>query len=172
MGDRFIRNIDWIYKKMTSEYFCKLNLQFEFMDRIYEELNSAIWYESKYKQCRSDASAELRNMIQEKVPFNIHCCGFFKNEPGWTYPIHKDSVRQTAINILLVDQCDEFNVYFYSDNFKTRLLAPYVKDELLLINTKKFHSVSNASSDKIRYVMSIGCVEQTYDELKKKFENV
>lgn len=157
---------------MTEEYFCKLNLQFEFMNRIYEELNSAIWYESKYKQCRFDVSQDLRNIIQKAVPFKISCCGFFKNEPGWTYPLHRDTVRYTAINILLVEPCNEFNVYFYSDDLKTKMLAPYIKDEPLLINTKKLHMVSNTSVDKIRYILSIGCIEETYDEVKKKFQNV
>jgi hypothetical protein len=142
------------------------------MDKIYAELDSAIWYESKYKQCRFDASQDLRNIIQEAVPFKIDCCGFFKNNPGWTYPLHRDSVRYTAINILLVEPCDEFNVYFYSDDLKTKILVPYIKDEPLLINTKKLHIVSNTSVDKIRYVLSIGCIEQTYDEVKKKFQNV
>lgn len=106
------------------------------------------------------------------MPFKIHCCGFFKNEPGWTYPLHKDAVRYTAINILLVEPCDEFNVYFYSDDLKTKMLVPYLKDEPLLINTKKLHMVSNTSLDKTRYVLSIGCTDQTYDEVKKKFQNV
>jgi hypothetical protein len=157
---------------MTDEYFYKLDTPFTFMDKIYAELDSAIWYESKYKQCRFDVSQELRSIIQESVPFKISCCGFFKNEPGWKYPLHRDSVRYTAINILLVEPCDEFNVYFYSDDLKTKILVPYIKDEPLLINTKKLHMVSNTSVDKIRYVLSIGCIEQTYDEVKKKFQNV
>jgi hypothetical protein len=157
---------------MTEEYFYKLDIQFTFIDKIYSELNSAIWYESKYKQVRFDVSNELRSMIQESVPFNIDCCGFFKNEPGWIYPLHRDSVRYTAINVLLVEPCDEFHAHFYSDDLKTKMLIPYTKDEPLLINTKKLHMVSNTSLDKIRYVLSIGCVEQTYDEVKRKFQNV
>jgi len=151
---------------MTDEYFCKLNIPFPVMDEIHNELNTATWYTSKYKQCRSDVSQDLRTKIQDLIPFDIHCCGFFKNEPSWNYPIHKDTERYAAINILLVDPCDKFNVFFYPDNFKTKILAPYVKDELLLINTKKFHSVANNSNTKTRYLMSIGFAKNTYDEIK------
>jgi hypothetical protein len=172
VGNRSIGTNNKINKKMTEAYFYKLDSPFTFMDKIYAELDSAIWYESKYKQCRFDASQDLRNIIQEVVPFKIDCCGFFKNEPGWKYPLHRDSVRYTAINILLVEPCDMFNVYFYSDDLKTKIVVPYIKDHPLLINTKKLHMVSNSSPDKIRYVLSIGCIEQTYDEVKKKFQNV
>jgi hypothetical protein len=151
---------------MTDEYFCKLYIPFLIIDEIHKELSIANWYTSKYKQCRSDISDELRTKIQDLIPFKIHCCGFFKNEPGWKYSIHKDTERYAAINILLVDPCDEFNVFFYSDDFKTKILAPYIKDELLLINTKKFHSVANNSTTKTRYLMSIGFSKNTYDEIR------
>jgi hypothetical protein len=157
---------------MTDDYFCKLDILFPFMDEIYDELKKAIWYISNTKQCRSDVSINLRNKIQNSIPFQIHCCGFFKNDPGWKYPIHKDSIRSSAINILLVEPCDEFNVFFFSDDFKTKILSPYVRDELLLINTKKFHSVSNDSTDKTRYVLSIGFSKNSYEEIKVKLQNV
>ena len=171
MGNRSTRIINKNNKKMTDEYFCKINLQFTFMDRIYAELQTATWYISKYGSCRSDVSQDFRHVLQEVVPFKISCCGFFKNEPGWTYPLQRD-VRYTAINMLLVEPCEDYKVYFYSDDSKTKMPVPYIKDEPLLINGKKLHSVSNTSLDKIRYVLSIGCNEQTYDEVKKKFQNV
>jgi hypothetical protein len=157
---------------MTEEYFCKVNIQLPFIDQIYHELSNASWYTSKFDLCRSDSSNELKSLIQEIIPFTINDCGFLKNKPGWKYPIHKDALRLAAINILLVDQCDDFKVNFYSDNFDKKIPVPYVKDELLLINTKKFHSVFNASLDKVRYVMSIGCVNEKYVEIKKKFEQL
>jgi len=171
VGNRSIGTNNKINKKMTEEYFCKVNLQFTFMDKIYAELNTAIWYISKYGSCRSDVSQDMRNILQEVVPFKISCCGFFKNEPGWTYPLHRD-IRYTAINMLLVEPDDDFKVYFYSDDLKTKIPIPYIKDEILLINGRKLHMVSNTSLDKTRYVLSIGCNEQTYDEVKKKFQNV
>lgn len=48
---------------MTDDYFYKLNTKFTFMDIVYAELDSAIWYESKYKQCRFDVSQKLRSII-------------------------------------------------------------------------------------------------------------
>jgi hypothetical protein len=157
---------------MTEEYFCKLDLQFPFMDQIYYELNNSTWHISRHNQCRSDASVELKKLIKQFIPFTVNDCGFHKNKPGWKYPIHKDALRLAAINILLVDQCDDFKVNFYSDNFDKKIPVPYVRNELLLINTKKFHSVFNASLDKVRYVMTIGCVNERYVEIKKKFEQL
>lgn len=171
VGSRPVGNFNKVNKKMTEEYFYKLNLRFTFMDKIYSELNSATWYTSKYGQCRSDVSQELRHTLQEVVPFKISCCGFFKNEPGWKYRLHRD-VRYTAINILLVEPSEDYKVYFYSDDLKTKIPVPYIKDELLLINGRKLHMVSNDSLDKIRYVFSIGCSDQSYHEVKKKFQDV
>jgi hypothetical protein len=157
---------------MTEEYFSKLNIPFPVMDLIYDELRTVNWYTSSTGQCRGDVSAELRSKIQKVITLKIYCCGYFKNDPGFKYPIHKDSARRAAINILLVDNCDEFNIFFYSDDLKTKILVPYIRDDLLLINTKKFHSVNNTSLTKTRYLMSIGFVENTYDEIKAKSQYV
>ena len=86
VGNRSTGTNNKINKKMTEEYFCKVNLQFTFMDKIYAELNSATWYISKYGSCRSDVSQDMRNILQEVVPFKISCCGFLKmNQDGLTH---------------------------------------------------------------------------------------
>jgi hypothetical protein len=166
-----------------SAYFTLLNIHFPVREKLYQALNYAIennsFYESPSKQMRHDVSKELRKEIQDILPFAISDCGFFKNEPGWDYPVHIDTRRFFAINMLMVDDHNDFENVFYLDDpsladyvdgtNKEKFRIPYVKDQLVLINTKKYHSVKNKSADKTRYVLSIGNVDTSYDIIKNNF---
>lgn len=161
---------------MSDPYFCDLDIQFSWMNNVYNELRSAIkcnsWYSSPSKQCRIDINPNLTSIIAASLPFTISDCGIFKNNPGWKYGIHKDASRTVAINILLVDPCPDFDILYYSDIFDKTIPTIYERDVPKLLNTKKFHSVANRSLTITRYVMSIGHTGNSYEEIKKKFHNV
>jgi hypothetical protein len=154
-----------------EDFFYHIDLEFKFIDQIYNELNTAKWYTSKLGQCRSDISAELKSLIQDVMPFKIDDAGFFKNEPGWNYIIHKDSKRFAAVNMLMVENSNNFHVFVYDNKFKNKEIIPYTRNKLVLLNTKQYHSVSNKSEHEVRYVLSLGSTEESFEFIKNKFKN-
>jgi hypothetical protein len=157
---------------IENDHFYHINIPINFIDNVHEALKYASWYTSKTGQCRSEITGETRALIQNSVPFEISCCGFYKNEPGWKYTIHKDYTRFTALNILLVDNSDDYQVYTYSDKLEKKINIPYIKNEPMLLNTKKFHSVHNTSKETIRYVLTVGCNTETYEVIRDRFKQM
>lgn len=155
-----------------EDYFYNISLPLDFIDNLYKELETANWYTSPTKFCRSDVVGETRNLIEKFMPFKIHCCGLFKNEPNFTYPIHKDFERLAAVNIQLGEASDDYRVMSYSDNLSERMQVPYQKDKPILLNTKKLHSVHNMSNDKTRYILSVGCVDESYEVIRDRFKQL
>jgi hypothetical protein len=153
-----------------EDFFYHIDLEFTFIDDIYTELNKAEWYTSKHRQCRADISKDLRFLIQNVMPFKIDDAGFFKNEPGWDYGIHKDSKRFAAVNMLMVENSNNFCAFVYNNNLKNKELIPYAKNKLVLLNTKQFHSVSNNSKTDVRYLLSLGSTEESFESVKNKFK--
>jgi hypothetical protein len=154
-----------------EDFFYHIDLEFKFIDKLYEELNNASWYISKHGQCRADISKELKDLIQDIMPFKIADAGFFKNEPGWKYGVHKDSKRFAAVNMLMVENSNSFHALIYDNTLKNKEIIPYTQNKLLLLNTKQFHSVSNKSQFEVRYVLSLGSTEESFESIKNKFEN-
>jgi hypothetical protein len=153
-----------------EDYFYNISLPIDFIDILYKELETTTWYTSPTKLCRSDIVGETRNLIEKAMPFKVHCCGFFKNDPRFKYPIHRDFQRLAAVNIQLGESFDDYQVVFYNDDLSQLLNIPYQTDKPLLINTKKLHSVFNKSNDKTRYVLSVGCIDESYEVIKNKFK--
>ena len=154
-----------------EDFFYHIDLEFKFIDQLYKELNTANWYTSKFGQCRSDISKELKSLIQDVMPFKIDDAGFFKNDPGWNYVIHKDGKRFAAVNMLMVENSNNFHVLIYDNKFKNKEIIPYTQNKLILLNTKQYHSVSNKSKHEVRYVLSLGSTEESFESIKNKFKN-
>jgi hypothetical protein len=105
------------------------------------------------------------------MPFKIDDAGFFKNDPGWNYIIHKDSKRFAAVNMLMVENSNNFHAFVYDNKFKNKEIIPYTRNKLVLLNTKQYHSVSNKSEHEVRYVLSLGSTEESFEFIKNKFKN-
>jgi hypothetical protein len=58
----------------------------------------------------------------------------------------------------------------YNNNLKNKELIPYAKNKLVLLNTKQFHSVSNNSKTDVRYLLSLGSTEESFESVKNKFK--
>jgi pyoverdine/dityrosine biosynthesis protein Dit1 len=157
---------------IENDHFYHINIPIDFINTVHDELKYSTWYTSKTGQCRSEIVGETRKLIQKTMPFTISCCGFYKNEPGWKYTIHKDYTRFTALNILLVDNSEDYHVYTYSDNLKEKVNIPYIKNKPMLLNTKKYHSVHNISKEKIRYVLTVGCNTETYEVIRDRVKQM
>lgn len=157
---------------IEEDYFYNINIPVDFVDNLYEELNYCEWYTSSTGMCRSDIVGETRIFIEKFMPFEVHCCGFFKNTAGWKYPVHKDYKRYASFNMQLCDDSEDYHIYSYTDDLKEKLSVPYYKNKPVLLNTKKFHSVHNTSKDKVRYILTVGCTTEPYEVLRDKFKQL
>ena len=155
---------------MQHDYYTFINLPIDIIDDINKFINlqDSNFFISKLGQNRINFDSTILLKLMEFIPFRISDCGIFKNEPGWTYSIHKDQNRQCALNMLLVDNSDEFETCIYDDDGIYVGKIPYVKNQWVLLNTKKFHSVKNNSLTRTRYVISIGCTTEDYYTVRDK----
>jgi hypothetical protein len=157
-----------------SDYFEYINYNHpELIEEIkeyvlYAEKNNQFWI-SKFKQCRIDLPIEICLKIKKIMPFKVSEYGCFKNVPGWSYAIHKDSDRQFAMNMLISDNNDKFKALCYNDDKTENTLIPYIKNQWVMLNTKKFHEVRNESNVN-RYVISIGCTTTDYSSMYNLFK--
>lgn len=126
------------------------------------------FFVSKLGQCRIDFPFFINKQFREFMPFTISDYGCFKNVPGWVYPIHKDANRKFAMNMLLSEVDDGFETLLYNDDKSESWPIPYITDQWVMLNTKKFHSVKNNSKID-RYTISIGCTTIDYNTMHNMF---
>jgi hypothetical protein len=162
--------------KMNYSGFCEY-LNFDSTELI-QEINEFIddnqnkFFISKMGQNRIDFNTRIIIKIKKIFPFLISDAGVFKNPPGWIYPTHRDARRQFAVNMLLSDENDDFETLFYSDDGKEKYPIPYIKNQWVLLNTKRFHSVKNLSTDVDRYTISVGCCTKNYNDMVSEFQSL
>jgi len=156
------------------DYYTAVNLPISITDNIKEfiELNETKFFISDLKQHRINFNSTLLSQIMKFVPFKISDCGVFKNVPKWEYPMHKDKFRQCALNMILVDNDNEFESLIHDESGRQIGKIPYVKNQWILLNTKKFHSVKNNSSTLIRFVVSIGCTTENYYTIRDRLISI
>jgi hypothetical protein len=130
-----------------------------------------LFFQSTLELNRVDFPSKIFLWLRELMPFPISDAGVFKNEPGWNYPIHRDKDRWASMNLLLVDPDPRFGANIYDKDQKILGTIPYEKDQWMLLNTSRYHSVFN-NSDTTRYVVSVGCTKQGYTHIRQKFEHL
>jgi len=158
---------------IEEDYFYNINIPLDFIDNLYEELGHAQWYTSpRGTGIRSEIVGKTRLLIQKFMPFEVYCCGFYKNNPGWFGPSHRDRDRYAAVNMQLCDDSEDYHIYSYTDDLKEKLSVPYYKNKPVLLNTKKFHSVHNTSKDNVRYILSVGCTTESYEVIRDRFKQL
>jgi hypothetical protein len=128
---------------------------------------------------RCDVSKDIRDYFKKLITVPFRDCGFLKTPPNSVYPLHKDTFRITALNMLMVDPDDEFDTFVLDINSKgiTRHAVPYVKNQFMLLNVMNPHGVINKSKEVERIVLSIGITDTDYQTclqklLKKELFNV
>lgn len=158
---------------MQNDCYIKLNLPLgDILELIYYEFNNNItkFYTSTYKMRRIDLSKSLKQKIQSILPYNIADCGIFHNAPNFVYNWHTDKQRKCAINMLLVEKNELFvTKFFYNNQF---IETDYEKDIPILFNTQVPHFVTNNSRDLNRYILSLGCIDESYEQVKTKLSHV
>lgn len=155
-----------------EDHFYNINLPIDFVDALYFELKTVKWYNSSNGFCRSDTTIKTRNHIQQFLPFEIFCCGFFKFMPGNKQSIHKDRNRHASFNMLLCNESADYHVYTYTDDLTEKIIIPYHKNKPLLLNTKKFHSIHNASKEFTRIILTVGSTTDSYESIRDKFKQL
>lgn len=151
-----------------NDYYYDLDFVPNFIEMIYKELELSIveskFYQSPYNQNRADVSADLKNKVCELFIFPISDIGFFRNLPLTSYPFHCDAERQFAVNLLLCDADEKFEVCFYDFEYRKKINVPYRKNIPLVFNTKKSHSITNKHEIKTRYIFTIGSTKINYND--------
>ena len=156
---------------ILSDYYTSIKFPISKFNEIIEfSKNYNLYYISRYGNCRADLSADILLELQNMFPFKISDAEIYKNYPEWVYKIHKDANRQFAINMLLTDVNSYFHALCYSEDKITSFPIPYAKNEWVMLNTKQWHSVENKSPNITRFVMSIGCTDVSYYDMRSRLQ--
>jgi hypothetical protein len=146
----------------------------EILDQLYKEASiDSNYYESPAipPVMRCDVSREVREYFKKFIAIPFRDCGFLKTPPNSIYPLHKDSFRITALNMLMVDQDEDFETFMLGTTSKgfTRHHVPYVKSQFMMLNVMNPHGVINKSKSVERIVLSIGITDADYQTCLQKF---
>lgn len=156
---------------MSIEHYYNTNYTPLCLDQLHRELETANWWVSPFGVTRADLSKELTAQIQKKLPFEITDAGFLRRDPISFYEPHVDPNRTFALNILLSDPDPKANAYIMLHDkalTKTRTeKIAYVKNKVLVLNTKKVHYIVNHSEAE-RIILSIGCNSISYIDFVSK----
>jgi len=109
----------------------------EILDQLYQEAAvTSNYYESPANPpvMRCDVSQGVREYFKKLITVPFRDCGFLKTPPNSVYPIHKDSFRITALNMLMVDPDKDFNTFMLNIGPKKidQLSVPYVKNQFMM----------------------------------------
>jgi hypothetical protein len=113
---------------------------------------------------RCDASQGVREYFKKSISVPFRDCGFLKTPPNSVYPVHTDSFRITALNMLMVDTDINFETCVWeSAPYQTKPhVVPYVKDQFMILNVQNPHGVINKSKELHRIILSIGILDHDY----------
>jgi hypothetical protein len=146
----------------------------EILEQLYHEASvDSNYYESPAKPpvMRCNVSQDVRKYFEKLINVPFRDCGFLKTSPDSVYPIHKDSFRITALNMLMVDTDKEFETFMLDVSLSgvNRYSIPYVKNQFTMLNVTNYHGVINKSKNVERIVLSIGIVDIDYQTCLQKF---
>lgn len=162
-------------QNLIDECFVKLNLKFDHLfDEVYIDFAKKI--NDFYKITRSpnfmsriDLSEDIKEKFNNILPYKVSDCGIFRNAPKSFVQLHADTKRTFALNALLIDSNELFITNFFHKN--NLIKVEYEKKAPILFNTKIPHCVYNNSPNIYRYVLTIGCIDESYDHVKEKFKD-
>lgn len=159
-----------------QNYYFELDQKISFLKELHDNLQESIDKNTYHISGNQLLRTDLKSSLVEKIRKNysqipISDISIFKNDPGFKYIINRDKIRKCAINILLSDESDEFEVLFHEENFINKFSIPYRKNVPLLINTQQYHSIKNNSQSKVRYLLSLGCTKLDYETVKTLLKN-
>lgn len=137
------------------------------LEQLYQEASVAgNYYASPAKPpvMRCDVSQNLRAYFNKLITVPFRDCGFLKTPPNSTYPVHTDSFRITALNMLMVDFDTTFETCIWDTltNQTKRHIVPYVKDQFMIMNVMNPHGVINKNKELQRIILSIGILDYDY----------
>ena len=139
----------------------------EILEQLYREAPvDSNYYESPAEPpvTRCDVSQDVREYFKKLITVPFRDCGFLKTLPNSIYPVHTDSFRITALNMLMVDTDINFKTCIWETNPNQPIphVVPYVKDQFMILNVLNPHGVINKSKELHRIVLSIGILDYDY----------
>jgi len=139
----------------------------EVLDQLYQEASVASnYYASPAKPpvMRCDVSKDVKEYFKKIISVPFRDCGFLKTPPNSVYPVHTDTYRITALNMLMVDTDINFETCVWETNpYQPKPhVVPYVKDQFMILNVRSPHGVINKSKELHRIILSIGILDHDY----------
>ena len=160
---------------LDSSHFTYLKFELN-MPELITEINEYVkfhikdFYYSPNKNFRINFHGSLEEKFKKLMPFEISDLGCYQNFPGWKYPLHRDTIRLFSINMVLVDESSDFDIRFVNEDKSESYPIPYIKNQMVLLNTTKLHYVRNNSKTETRFCVSIGCTTINYNTIRQTFE--
>jgi hypothetical protein len=114
---------------------------------------------------RCDVSRSLREYFKKFITVPFRDCGFLKTPPNSIYPKHTDSLRITALNMLMVDIDMNFETSIWETTSNTQHIVPYVRDQFMIMNVMNPHGAINKSKELYRITLSIGILNYDYTDI-------
>jgi hypothetical protein len=139
----------------------------EILEQLYREAAvESNYYNSPVKPpvFRCDVSKDIREYFKKVITVPFRDCGFLKTPPNSVYPIHRDTLRTAALNMLMVAVDTNFETFMWDANptQAKQYIVPYVKDQFMIINVMNPHGVINKSKELHRIILSIGIPDYDY----------
>jgi hypothetical protein len=139
----------------------------EILEQLYREAAvDSNYYDSPVKPpvLRCDVSKDIREYFKKIITVPFRDCGFLKTPPNSVYPIHRDTLRTAALNMLMVDVDTNFETLIWEVNpvYAKQHSVPYVKDQFMIMNVMRPHGVINKSKELHRIILSIGIPDYDY----------
>lgn len=166
---------------MSDIYFKQLNINSELSDSLLEKIKNIP--ESEWSGVASRPNLiilPLNDLMPDQKIFQlvndigdisrVAIYRFFGEE---CYTWHSDTIRYSAINMLLSEFEDSICVFGSvkeAHRFVNITKLPYEPKKYYIMNVKKMHTVFNFGK-KIRYVLSLGLPEVTYEDACAYLEN-
>lgn len=156
------------------EYFCELNITSNIVSHIKNKIQTSSqsdWYDFLDQ---SILNLELSDFNDDPQIIKIindigdaNRLSVFRNEPNTCYSWHRDSIRNSAINILIdgFDSMCVFGELAPNKKFTNTMKLSHLPATYYLMNVKKFHTVYNFNNQ--RYILSLGIPDKSFTDVKE-----
>jgi hypothetical protein len=153
------------------EYFCKLNITSNIVLHIKNKIQNSAQTDWHFFLDQSILQLELSDFNNDPQIIDIinnigdaNRLSVFRNEPNTCYSWHQDTIRNSAINILIdgFDSMCIFGEIAPNKKFTNTLRLCHQPNTYYLMNVKKFHTVYNFNNN--RYIISLGLPEKRYKD--------
>ena len=133
--------------------YLDLNISLPFVDELWHDCRSSFYYQSNNGLPLGKPSIDLIEKTKTFFDLDVYV-GYYKNDPGYSYPFHRDNNRNCAFNLLLCQPNSDYQSQIIVNN--KVIDVEYKPNSLILLDTSNPHNVCNKSKTETRYLLSVG----------------